>query len=160
MKSFLLGLMLFASVPMFSGFDYSPSKEIIGVSFTQEAYAQEAVVPASTITLDEVLTKASEAAVSEADVKPYFEIFGKVLAVLNTSFPKVGPYVQGASEIIGGISSLFTILVTFLLAFFQIPIVAARLGGAHEKADKIQKFSEKILPWFKYLSIFNVQKKK
>lgn len=153
MKLFLLGLLLLVAVPTFTNFDYSPEEEILGVSFVNEAYADS-------IELAPVVSVAKEAIVQEEKVEPYFTIVKDVLAILTKQFPNVGPIIQAATEIIGGLASFFTLLSVFLVAALQIPAIVARYAGAHEMAEKISGINSKLQYWTQKLSIFNVQKKK
>jgi hypothetical protein len=98
--------------------------------------------------------------VVDAPVEPAFEFVKQLIQFLLTTFPKAGPIVQGFSEIIGGIAALFTLLAVFVVGALKIPYILAHWAKAPELAEKIQKFSDKISPYFKFLSIFNVQKKK
>jgi hypothetical protein len=98
--------------------------------------------------------------VAEAPVEPAFEFVKQLIQFLLTTFPKAGPIVQGFSEIVGGVAALFTLLAVFVAGVLKIPYILAHWAKAPELAEKIQKFSDKITPYFKFLSIFNVQKKK
>lgn len=153
MKLFLLGLMLFLAVPTFTNVQYSPEEEILGVSFVQEAYADS-------LELAPVVAEAKDAVVSDEKVEPYFTVVKDVLAILTKQFPKVGPLIQAATEIIGGLASFFTLLSVFLIGALKIPAIVARYAGAGEMADKISGFNDKLQYWIQKLSIFNVQKKK
>jgi len=88
-----------------------------------------------------------------------FEWVDSVLAFLSLT-PVVGPYVVGFAKAMAVLSVSLTALAVFLEALLSAPEIAARLGNAQELADKIKRFKEKILPWVKKLSMFNVQKKK
>ena len=146
--------MLLAFIPTFSVVSFSPEVEILGVSFVEEAYAQ------SSVELAPVVAVADQAAtLPEEEIKPVLDILAGAIKYINMLFPKAGPVIQGTLEAIAGLTTLFTLLSVFLIGFLKIPIVLARVGRAHELAEKIQAFSDKITPYFKYLSIFNVQKK-
>lgn len=96
----------------------------------------------------------------EVPVEPAFEFVKQLLGFLVTTFPKAGPIVQGAFEVIGALASFFTLTAVFIQGVLGIPYLVARWAQADELAEKIKKISEKVTPFFKYLSIFNVQKKK
>jgi hypothetical protein len=74
--------------------------------------------------------------------------------------PKVGPIAVEVFKWLGVIASVFTALSVCLTVVLKIPEVAAKWAGAPELAEKIAKLNEKIQPWLKYLSVFNVQKPK
>jgi len=50
------------------------------------------------------------------------------------------------------------VIIFAAIALLKIPEVGARWAGAKDLADKIEAFGKKIIPWLKYLSLFNVQK--
>lgn len=151
MKFILLGALLFFASPSFTKFQDSPIEDI-GISLVNEAYADS-------IELAPVVAEAP-AIVADDEVKPYFEIVKQVIEVLNKNFPKVGPIIQAATEIIGGLASIFTLLSVFLIGVLKIPAVVARYAGAHEKAAWLEGINDKVQYWTQKLSIFNVQKKK
>lgn len=86
------------------------------------------------------------------------EWLGGVLVWLKT-IPTVGPYIV---SILGWIATIVTIFTTLsiaaqaILKSLEIPL---RWSGASQIADAIKKFHDKVMPWLKYLSGFNVQKK-
>lgn len=143
MKKILLALMLFVAIPTFT-----VTKSIFDISVIESAYAVE------------VETLAAIEVTAVEDIEPQLEVVKSVLTFLVTAFPKAGPIIQGTVEVVGGLATLFTLLSVFLIGLLKIPVLVARFSGANELADKIQKLSDKISPYFKYLSIFNVQKKK
>lgn len=118
----------------------------------QASYAQDEVITEVAI-VDSVST-------STDVVKPELEVISTAITMVKTYFPKAGPVIQLVTEVLFGISTLFTLLTAFLIGVLKIPVIAARIAGANEMADKIQKFADKIIPFFKYLSIFNSVKKK
>lgn len=75
------------------------------------------------------------------------------------TIPKVGPILVEIAKWLGVLASVFTALSLALTVILKIPEITARWAGASEFADKIKAFHDKIQPWLKYLSIFNVQKK-
>ena len=96
----------------------------------------------------------------DAPIEPAFEFFKQLLGFLISTFPTTGKYIQGAGEIIGALATFFTLATVFVQSVLGIPYLLARWAEAHELADKIKKLSDKVTPFFKYLSIFNVTKKK
>lgn len=86
------------------------------------------------------------------------EWLGGVLVWLQ-SVPKVGPIIVQILKWTSVIVTVFTALSVAAQAILKIPEIGLRIAGASELADKIKKVSDKILPWLKYLSAFNVQKK-
>lgn len=158
MKGLLLGLLFLTAIPALSIFNYSPKHEILGSSFIEEAYAQDGLSP------DEVYLKAVEVespaeAIPDEEVKPYFEFFGSALGLLKKHFPKTATFIQASGEIIGSITTIFTLLTVFLLGLLKVPVIAARFTGAKEWEEKIQKFSDKVVYYAKVWSMFNAQKK-
>lgn len=86
------------------------------------------------------------------------EWIGAILMWVKT-IPSVGPVIVQIISWVAVLGTVFTVLSAAIQSILVIPEIAARVSGATEFADKIKKFSEKILPWFKYFSSFNVQKK-
>ena len=76
------------------------------------------------------------------------------------TIPKVGPILVEVAKWLGVLASVFTALSISITAILKIPEIVARWSGASDFADKLKAFHDKIQPWLKYLSIFNVQKKK
>jgi len=89
-------------------------------------------------------------------VQPSFVLLKEILGFLQ-SIPKVGPYIKMAIEIAAGISVFCTSAVLFIKAILSIAIVSTQ-KWAPKAAKAIKDFEEKILPWFKYLSMFNTSK--
>ena len=75
------------------------------------------------------------------------------------AIPKVGPIIVEVFKWLGVIASVFTALSVALTVIVKIPEVAARWAGADEFADSLAEINDKIQPWLKYLSVFNVPKK-
>lgn len=88
---------------------------------------------------------------------PGMEWIGMVLQFLM-SVPYVGPILVKALEIMSLISVGMTALSAGLAAFIKGSEGILKLAGAHEKAKWISEKGEKILYWFKYLSMFNAKK--
>jgi predicted protein tyrosine phosphatase len=78
--------------------------------------------------------------------------------VFIQSVPKVGPVVVEIFKWIGVVASVFTALSVAVSVILKVPEIAARWAGAGALAEKIEKLNEKVQPWLKYLSIFNVKK--
>lgn len=85
--------------------------------------------------------------------------FGDVMAFI-VSIPKVGPIAEQVIIWIGVGATVFTSLSVFVQVILGIPQIVAKWSGAHDFAEKVKKFSEKVLPYLQYFSVFNVQKKK
>lgn len=96
------------------------------------------------------------AIVADYTVQPSFEMLKEILGFLQ-SIPKVGPYIKMAIEIAAGISVFCTSAVLFIKAVLSIAIVSTQ-KWAPKAAKAIKDFEEKILPWFKYLSMMNTSK--
>lgn len=161
MKGILLSLILTTTI--LCGFSIthqssSPATAEINFELISKANAQEvAVSPA-------VVEQVSDLPAAQIDpdlekVKPYFQIVNSILSWTVQTYPKVGPMLQGAVEVIGGLGALFTLLSVFVQGVLVIPVVIARFAGAHALADKVKAFSDKWVPKLKYLSLFNVSKK-
>lgn len=76
------------------------------------------------------------------------------------AIPQAQPVLGKVFLVAGALSAALTALAIFLETLLVIPQVVALWRGADEFAEKVKKFREKFLPWIKYLSMFNVQKKK
>lgn len=74
--------------------------------------------------------------------------------------PRVGPVLTKVIAVIGALSGVLTALAVFVEAVIVIPEIAARFSGAKDLEKKIKDFRLKVMPWLKYLSMHNVQKKK
>lgn len=98
--------------------------------------------------------------VAFAQVAPQegFEWLPALIGMLN-GIPAVGKYLAIAFQVAAVTSASLTALVVFLETILKIPEVAARWAGAEDLADKIEEFKNKVLPWIKYFSMYNVQKK-
>lgn len=105
------------------------------------AFAQDVVAPVS------------------APVEPAFEFVKQLLSWLVVTFPQYGKVIQGAGELIGALAAFFTLATVFIQGVLGLPYLVARWAGAHDLAEKIKKIADKVTPFFKYLSIFNQQKK-
>ncbi len=71
----------------------------------------------------------------------------------------IGPAILFIIKWAGLVAGVMTVLSIFVQGLLGIPEVIARFSGAPVLADKIKSISDKVLPWVKYLSNFNVQKK-
>lgn len=81
-----------------------------------------------------------------------------VLGIVN-AIPGVGPVITAVFMVAGLVSGVMTALSICVQAVLAVPEIAARWKGAHAFADKVKALSDKILPWLRYLSMFNVPKK-
>lgn len=86
-----------------------------------------------------------------------FEWVSGVLAFLQT-LPTVGPVIVIAAKVLGATASFLTLASVFVQGVLAIPEIAARYAGAPEAAAKVKNFSDKVLGYLKYFSMFNVQK--
>lgn len=75
------------------------------------------------------------------------------------ALPYVGPVVVEILKWMGVISAVMTAISVCTITVLKIPQVIAKWAGASKLADQIQAISDKVLPYLKYLSMFNVQKK-
>lgn len=73
--------------------------------------------------------------------------------------PVVGPIIIEVCKWLGVLTTVATLLSAMIQTMLTIPQILAVWAGAQGLADKIKKISDLILPWLKYLSMFNVQKK-
>ena len=81
-----------------------------------------------------------------------------LLAFLG-GIPGVGPVLAKVILYVGVLSGVLTALVVFVASILkplELILGAAKLQGASEFVAKVQA---KVLPWLKYFSAFNVQKK-
>ncbi len=86
-----------------------------------------------------------------------FEWVAGVLAFLQT-IPTVGPIIVIVAKVLGATSAFLTLASVFVQGVLAIPEVAARYAGAPDAAAKVKNFSDKVLGYLKYFSMFNVQK--
>ena len=105
-----------------------------------------------------VVTFAAYAFAEEVGAAVPPEWLDAVLAFI-ASMPTVGPilvevlkYVALVTTIATALSTAFIMIATALAGFFN-------LVGLQAAADKVKEWADKILPWLKYLSMYNVQKK-
>jgi len=96
--------------------------------------------------------------VSGLDVLPP-EIILALLTYLK-SVPYVGPVLVAILKWIAIVTPIMTALSLCAQAILAIPEVVARFQGAHDLADKIKYWSDKIVYWLSYFSIRNAQKPK
>ncbi len=87
-----------------------------------------------------------------------FEWLPGVISMLQ-SFPVVGKILAVVFEVLAVASVVLTGLAAFLKTILGISQLAAKWAGAEKASESIKKFEEKILPWIKYFSMYNVQKK-
>nr|AMP48114.1 hypothetical protein [uncultured bacterium]AMP48138.1 hypothetical protein [uncultured bacterium] len=85
------------------------------------------------------------------------EWIGPIIIWLK-SIPTVGPVLVEVLKWISVLATVFTVLATAVSAVLKIPEIAARLSGAEKLADSIKKIHDKVMPWLKYLSVYNQQK--
>lgn len=83
-------------------------------------------------------------------------------SVINfvSEMPYIGPVLVVIFKVASVASIALTALAAFLEVILTIPELVAKFSGATEFAAKVNKIKNKILPWIKYISMFNVQKKK
>lgn len=84
-------------------------------------------------------------------------VIGALMALKIGSFA-VGYYLGMVFQVLGFVASVMTILSVAVQSILALPEVVARFSGATALADKIKALSDKVVPWLKYFSIFNVQK--
>lgn len=83
---------------------------------------------------------------------------GDIVEFLKT-IPYVGPVIVQILKWVGIVTAIFTALAAFLQTLCVVLIGSANLSGLQKFADVILRINEKVLPWLKYFSMFNVQKK-
>lgn len=101
---------------------------------------------------------AQEVPASEAP-DPIALFIQHALVVLQ-AIPGVGKYASMAFEVIAALGAVFTFLSVAVVGILKVPYIVAKISGAEDLASKIQKFIDKVSPYLKYFSIFNVQKPK
>jgi hypothetical protein len=131
-----LGIIVFLIVPKIKNKTHKFSFAIISTVFftTAFAYAQTPAPVEPPVWLGDLLT-------------------------FIASIPSVGPIVVEVFKWLGVVASVFTALSVAVSVIVKIPELAARFAGLPEIAEKLNKINEKVQPYLKYLSIFNVQKK-
>lgn len=80
-----------------------------------------------------------------------------VLGILS-SLPVVGPALLFVLKWMGVLCVALTCLSALLKGLSSSLKGVAKLAGFLSVVDKIQSIEDKVLPWVKYLSMFNVQK--
>jgi hypothetical protein len=84
------------------------------------------------------------------------EWIGGILIWLK-SIPTVGPILVEVLKWVSVLATVFTVIATTASTLLKIPEIAARISGAEKLADGIKAFHDKVMPWLKYLSVYNVQ---
>jgi hypothetical protein len=79
------------------------------------------------------------------------------LLVWLKSVPTVGPIIVEVLKWVSVVVTVLTVLSTCIQAILKIPEIGLRISGATKLADSIKKVSDKIMPWLKYFSAYNVQ---
>ena len=140
-------VLLIAAALSFGSMSFSPTAKQ-HITFTQLAHADDAVAPAP-----------APAAVDAAG-KP-LEVPAWVAPVLGfiQGIPTVGPILSIVLQWMAFLAAALTALSGFLMALKAATVGMANLAGLAAFADKAEALFEKILPWVKYFSMFNVQKK-
>jgi hypothetical protein len=99
----------------------------------------------------------ASAMASDGAIQPDLPWLKDVLAFLQ-SIPMVGPYIKIGVEIMASIAVFSTALAAFLKSVLAISYIAA-MKVAPGLAASIVKLEERVLPWIKYLSMMNADKK-
>ena len=100
---------------------------------------------------------AQEAAEAVQVIQPDLPWLKEVLAFLQ-AIPVVGPYIKIIAEVMASIAVFMTALAAFMKSVLSISYIAA-MKFAPGLADSIKSFEEKVLPWIKYASMMNADKK-
>lgn len=87
------------------------------------------------------------------------DIILQILQVVQ-GIPYVGPVIVMVLKWVAIIAPVMTALSICVQAILSVPEVTARYKGAHELADKIKFYSDKIVYWLSFFSIRNAQKPK
>lgn len=82
----------------------------------------------------------------------------QTLMLLVQSIPGVGPYVLTALKWLGFAASILTAVSAFLMALQVLFSSMEKLTGIGAIFTKINGFIAKIMPYVKYLSVFNAKK--
>ncbi len=82
------------------------------------------------------------------------------LLVFAESLPYVGPAMIFIMKWAGFLSVLLTAVSVFVEGVKVAVVQSFKWAGFEEKAAKIEAMLNKVLPYLKYLSMLNVQKKK
>lgn len=77
-----------------------------------------------------------------------------------SNVPYVGPVIVFILKWGAVLAAVLTAISAFIQGICAILIATGSFVGAQKFSDKVKAISDKILPWFKYISMFNVQKKK
>lgn len=95
-------------------------------------------------------------AADAADILPPDVIVQLILFL--QSVPYVGPVLVMILKWVAIIAPVMTALSVCVQAVLAVPEVVARYHGAHDLADKVKYWSDKIVYWLSYLSIRNAKK--
>lgn len=102
---------------------------------------------------------------ADGDVAQAPEWLGAILTFV-AGVPYVGPVIVEVMKWLGVIASVMTALSLgvqgVLMALAGLASLSGKLTGLESlksAAEKIKEWSDKILPWLRYVSVFNVQKK-
>ena len=95
-----------------------------------------------------------------AEVAPLLPDWVGSIVVFLMGIPKVGPVIVFIIKWGSIVAAFLTIISGAIQGACAILAGSANMAGATKFAEKVKAISNKILPWFKYFSTFNVQKKK
>ncbi len=82
------------------------------------------------------------------------------LVTFVMGIPKVGPVIVAVIKWLAVGSAILTAISACLQAVGTALVAVGNVAGAQGFVDKVKAISDKILPWLKYFSMFNVQKAK
>lgn len=78
---------------------------------------------------------------------------------IGTSLPLVGPYLIEAMKILGVISSILTLLVSFLIAAMKVLVPVLKIAKMDSLAAFMEAFgSSNVMYWLKFFSMYNAKK--
>lgn len=102
---------------------------------------------------------AQEAALPPAEVPQWLEQGVMVLVGLLNGIPVVGHVLSIVFQVLGILAALMTATSVFAQSVLMALSGAFKAAGLDGIAAKIKAVEAKVMPWLKWLSMFNVQKK-
>lgn len=94
----------------------------------------------------------------KASLLPPETLMSIILAL--QSVPYIGPIVIWLLKAVAVVTPVMTALTICATTVLRVPQIIARFSGAHDLADSIEFWADRILYWLKMFSIFNANSKK
>lgn len=98
-------------------------------------------------------------AADEVDPATQYPWVGMVLGFLG-GLPGVGDILAKVVSVVMVVGAVMTVVATTLDGLSKSLEGVLNVAGLKGIAEKVKAFHDKVTPWIKYLSLYNVQKKK